>query len=399
MRMQWIPMITLIIINLGIDTALWRWLRHKKHGKLLSGMHAAATVAMLALIVTTLCLPNRTASDSTFVCILWMLYTYLSVSISRLVAVVLWQLGRLCRPRSTARTTVHGIAAALGIALLGAMWWGALVTPYTVNVERVNIESAKLPASFDGMRVVQISDLHLGTYGTDTTAVSTFVDSVNALKPDIIFFTGDLVSRRTSEAEPFKHVLARLHAPHGVISILGNHDYDDYSTWPTEREKMADRQALVDFQHDLGWQLLRNATATVAIGNDTIDVIGAENYGDPPFPTYGSLRATHNDLQNGRYKILLQHNPYEWHADVAGKTPVDLTLSGHTHAMQIMVTIMGHRYSPAYFRYHEWGGRYDEGNQVLYVNIGLGMVGMPMRIGATPEITLITLKHGTKTSN
>ena len=121
-------------------------------------------------------------------------------------------------------------------------------------------------------------------------------------------------------------------------------------------------------------------------------MIGAENYGDPPFHTYGSLAATHNDLANGRFKLLLQHNPYEWRADVAGKTPVDLMLSGHTHAMQIMLTIGRHRLSPARLRYREWGGLYTEGGQALYVNIGLGMVAMPMRIGATPEITLITLR-------
>ncbi len=399
MRMQWIPMIAIIIINLGIDVAIWQWLKKAgKHCRTLRTLHTVAATAMLALIVTALSIPARTVSNHTFVTLMWMLYTYMGLCIPRFVTVLLWQAGRLCR-QSTARKATHAIAAAAGLALLVAMWWGALITPHKVNVERVTVKSAKLPAKFNGFRIVQISDLHLGTYGTDTSAVKTFVDSVNALNPDMVCFTGDLVSRRTSEAEPFRHLLASLHAPYGVLSILGNHDYDDYSTWPTERQKIADRKALVDFEHSVGWRLLKNETAAIGIGSDTIDVIGAENFGDPPFPTYGSLSATHNDLSNGRFKILLQHNPYEWRADVAGKTPVDLTLSGHTHAMQIMLTVMGHRLSPACLRYREWGGRYDDGDQSLYVNIGLGMVGMPMRIGATPEITVITLESTKAAAN
>lgn len=392
-------MIAIIIINLGIDVAIWQWLKKAgKHCRTLRTLHTVAATAMLALIVTALSIPARTVSNHTFVTLMWMLYTYMGLCIPRFVTVLLWQAGRLCR-QSTARKATHAIAAAAGLALLVAMWWGALITPHKVNVERVTVKSAKLPAKFNGFRIVQISDLHLGTYGTDTSAVKTFVDSVNALNPDMVCFTGDLVSRRTSEAEPFRHLLASLHAPYGVLSILGNHDYDDYSTWPTERQKIADRKALVDFEHSVGWRLLKNETATIGIGSDTIDVIGAENFGDPPFPTYGSLSATHNDLSNGRFKILLQHNPYEWRADVAGKTPVDLTLSGHTHAMQIMLTVMGHRLSPACLRYREWGGRYDDGDQSLYVNIGLGMVGMPMRIGATPEITVITLESTKAAAN
>ena len=394
MRIQWIPIIAIIIANLGIDAALWRWLRRPGTSLrgLKSGLHAALSVAMLALMVTAISIPNRRVDNATLVAVMWMLFAYFSVCVPRWVSLLLWQLGRLRCLGTGGRRAVHTAAVAAGMALCGVMWWGALVTPRTVKVERVGFESAKLPASFDGYRVVQISDLHVGTYGTDTAAVSMFVDSVNALKPDLICFTGDLVNRQTSEAEPFKPVLSRLRARHGVMAVLGNHDYDDYRTWPTQAQKEADRKALVRLEQGLGWTVLNNATCPIGLGGDSIDVIGAENYGDPPFHTYGSLAATHNDLANGRFKLLLQHNPYEWRADVAGKTPVDLMLSGHTHAMQIMLTIGRHRLSPARLRYREWGGLYTEGGQALYVNIGLGMVAMPMRIGATPDITLITVR-------
>ncbi len=394
MRIQWIPIIAVIIANLGIDAALWRWLRRQGTSRrgLKCGLHAALSVAMLALVVTAISIPNRRVDNPTLVAVMWMLFAYFSVCVPRWVALLLWQLGRLRRLGKGGRRAVHAVAVAAGVALCGAMWWGALVTPRTVRVERIGFASAKLPASFDGYRVVQISDLHLGTYGSDTTAVSMFVDSVNALKPDLICFTGDLVSRQTSEAEPFRPVLSRLRARHGVMAVLGNHDYDDYRTWPTAAQKEADRKALVSLEQGMGWTVLNNVTHPIGLGGDSIDVIGAENYGDPPFHTYGSLAATHNDLANGRFKLLLQHNPYEWRADVAGKTPVDLTLSGHTHAMQIMLTIGHRRLSPARLRYREWGGLYADGSQALYVNIGLGMVAMPMRIGATPEITLITLR-------
>ena len=189
------------------------------------------------------------------------------------------------------------------------------------------------------------------------------------------------------------HILQRVQAPDGVFSILGNHDYDDYVPGITEAEKMADRKALCDMQTGMGWQLLNDEHRFLVRGNDSIAMIGTENYGDPPFPIYGSFSRAYPTLNDSLFKVCMQHNPYAWRATVLKDTNIDLMLAGHTHAMQFMLSFMGHRWSPSAWRYKEWGGLYSEGHQRLYVNIGLGMVGVPMRIGATPEITLITLKR------
>jgi hypothetical protein len=205
-------------------------------------------------------------------------------------------------------------------------------------------------------------------------------------------FTGDIVNRRTDEIYPFVDTFAKLHAPYGVYSILGNHDYGDYSDWQSDEAKQANLQELIDIENGMGWQMLNNATAMIHCGADSIALIGVENVGDPPFHTYGDLDAAYPTLDDGVTKILLSHNPAHWVTDIcdAPDKNIALTLSGHTHAMQIAFG----RISPAVFRYRTWGGRYDDSgnNNMLYVNIGVGTVGFPARIGATPEITLFTLK-------
>ena len=286
------------------------------------------------------------------------------------------------------------------------MWWGVGVTRRAIQVNEVEVESPKIPRSFNGYTIAQISDIHVGTWGTDTTFVSALVDSVNALHPDLILFTGDIVNRRTEELKPFISVLSRLKAPDGVLSILGNHDYGDYVDWSNPDDRLANNRELAADQERMGWDLLNNTRRFISKGSDSIMVIGVENIGDPPFPTYGDLEkalpASSDSIyhQNDtRFKILMTHNPAHWDKEVSHTTNIDLSLAGHTHAMQMMIKIGGWEWSPAKFRYEQWGGMYerlnDRGHKTrLYVNIGAGEVGMPSRIlNAYPEITLFTLKH------
>lgn len=250
----------------------------------------------------------------------------------------------------------------------------------------------RLPDAFDGYRIVQWSDAHLGTYDGHTAIVEKQVQAINDLHPDLICFTGDLVSRETNEAEPYREILSRLHAPDGVFSVLGNHDYDNYVHWDDENAKLADRKALCDLQTGIGWRLLNDDHAIIRRGNDQLVLIGTENFGDRPGEKQGNLAKAYSGLRDGNFKILLQHNPYAWRANTLTNSNIDLMLAGHTHAFQMMLTLGKWRLSPARLKYREWGGAYNEGDRWLYVNIGTGMVGPPMRIGATPEITVITLK-------
>ena len=242
---------------------------------------------------------------------------------------------------------------------------------------------------------MQISDMHLGSYGNDTTFVAKLVDSINALHPDVVFFTGDIVNRCSDELKPFMSVLSRLNAKDGVYSIMGNHDYGDYRNWQNPQDKINDRIKLKDMQRQMGWRMLNNSHDYLRRGSDSIAIVGVENIGDPPFESYGDLNKAYPTPSDSVFKILLTHNPAHWTSAIKDNKSqrFDLTLSGHTHAMQIEFAHI----SPAVFRYKTWGGMYNDSiGHDLYVNIGTGTVGFPARIGATPEVTLFTLHQSKK---
>lgn len=392
MRIHWIALAIFIFVNLLVDWAIDRQLR--KSSKRLSTIHRWLAIALQAMLVAAMSQPfgDSRVSDSRMTLVMWLLWIYITAYIPKYVGLLL-ALPAFVRPLPRQLKRCFRLAGiCVGLILFGTMWWGTLMTPRQLQVNEVGLQSSRLGRSFDGYRIIHISDLHLGTYGTDTTVIDKAVNRINSLHPDVILFTGDLVSRRTSEAAPFVSVLSKLHAQDGVIAILGNHDYDDYCQWPDSLAKVRDHQALCDLQRNMGWRLLNNAHHFITHDGDSLLIIGEENYGEGHFINYSDLKAAYPDsVHNAPYKILLQHNPTQWREDILSGTDIDLMLSGHTHAMQIMLTLGGKRFSPASWRYKEWGGLYDEGDQHLYVNIGIGMVGVPMRIGATPEITLITL--------
>ena len=391
MRIFWLPFIVLILFNAVIDWVIYRNLKRRCIRFLTRG-HLCLSVVMPLLVVAIVVLSVAGGNDnSTFVAVMWLIYTYFTVYISKYVGVIVWLFSHLSRNRLKLRKSLEIIGVAASVLTLLFMLWGAFVTPYTYTVEQVSVESPRLPVEFDGYRIVHFSDAHLGTYNGDTTFVSRYVEAINDLNADAICFTGDLVSRITSEAYPYRNILARLQAKDGVFSVLGNHDYDDYARL-SDAERDADRKALRDLETLAGWKLLNDATVIVRRDSSSIAIIGTENYGEPPFPQYGDLHRAYPTLTDDRYKILLQHNPQSWRSEVVEKTNIDLMLAGHTHAMQMMINVFGYKWSPSKWIYPEWGGKYAAGNQVLYVNIGLGMVGFPARLGAaTPEITVITL--------
>lgn len=354
-------------------------------------MRANALLAVLAalMVVAIGVMPMSSAStpNNTFVACQYLLYTFFAILVPKALGMLVYGIGRWARRRWAAACAF--IVSAL---VFGVMWWGAIVTPGKIDVREVEMEFDRLPEAFDGYRIVQWSDAHLGTYDGHTAIVENQVNTINGLHPDMICFTGDLVSRETVEALPYRDILAKLHAADGVFSVLGNHDYDNYVTWDDEQAKEADRKALCDLQRGIGWHLLNDDYALIKRGDGQIVVIGTENFGDRPGEKRGSLTRAYSGLNDGNFKIQLQHNPYAWRANTLTNSNIDLMLAGHTHAFQMMLTLGQWRLSPARLRYREWGGAYNEGDRWLYVNIGTGMVGPPMRIGATPEITVITLK-------
>lgn len=392
MRFPLLPILIILIFNLLIDFYLWRRLKKSSYNILWRKLHVVlASICNIALVVV-ICVPKRSGDNTDLSSIMWTIYAWFSIYIPKLLFVffdLLASIPLIFHRKRLKILDLAGIAIAAVVFII--MWWGALINRYDIDVNRVDVEIEGLPAAFDGYTIAQISDLHVGTYGYDTTYVAEVVEGVNGLSPNMIAFTGDIVNRISSELEPFVGTLSQLKAPDGVYSILGNHDYGDYYNWSSDTQKQDNLEHLCNLQKQMGWKMLNNAYDIICRSNDSIAIIGVENVGDPPFHTYGDLDAAYPALDDPTTKILLSHNPAHWDNDIkdAPDKNIALTLSGHTHAMQMCVF----GWSPAAFRYPTWSGLYkDNDKHQLYVNIGIGEVAIPARIGATPEITLITLR-------
>ncbi len=386
-------MIILMVVNVFVDYYIWRRIISVARRRFWGVAYAWSSLLCLLFLVVTVCLPRRSGSDAMLVCIMWMLYAYFSIYIPKYFFCLISFIGYIPKLWHGRRWGWASIAGAIvALSLFVVMWWAALVNRTSINVNYVDAEFDNLPEQFDGYRIAQFSDFHVGTYGTDTTFVAEVVDCINNQGADAIMFTGDIVNRRTDELLPFVNVLSRLDAADGVYSVLGNHDYGDYSTWKSDDAKRGNMELMCRLQKDMGWRLLNNESEFIRRGGDSIAVVGVENWGDPPFTVYGDLDKAYPQQSDSTFKLLMSHNPAHWVEEIADNDTVNigLTLSGHTHAMQMAVGGV----SPAVWRYPTWGGEYNDSTcrHKLYVNIGLGTVAIPARIGATPEITVITLK-------
>ena len=205
-------------------------------------------------------------------------------------------------------------------------------------------------------------------------------------------FTGDLVNNSSYEIDEFLPLLKKLKAKYGKYSILGNHDYGDYSNWSSDEEKQANFERMISLQEEAGFEVLRNENRQIKIEGESIQLVGLENWGQPPFPQYGNLNKAMMGVEEDKVTILLSHDPSHWDAEVLNKTNIDLTLAGHTHGMQFGIEIPGFKWSPVQFKYPRWGGLYTENNQHLYVNRGIGYIGVAARVGISPEVTVLELQ-------
>lgn len=275
----------------------------------------------------------------------------------------------------------------LGAISFGCIAYGCFVGTTRFQINQVEYTSPKLPKGFDGYRIVQISDLHIGSWQGNPAPVEKLVNLVNEQQADLIVFTGDLINQQSHEVDEFQDILSRLKAPDGVYSILGNHDYGTYYHWQNPADEKANLQYLKDLQASMGWKMLNNAHDIIHHNGDSIALIGVENDGNPPFPQYADLPQATKGTQ-GMFKLLLSHDPTHWRREVLPDSDIDLMLAGHTHAMQCI--LFGH--SAAELKFQEWKGMYYEGQRALYVNTGIGYLGLPFRFGAWPEITVITLR-------
>lgn len=396
MKISYVALFILLAVNLLTDGYIYFRLKQatQKH-KWLKKAHVAFSAILCISLVAIAAAPFRTASTVGMQWIMWTLFTYISTYLPKYlyaISAIIANIPRLFKRKRWNFVSTAG--AIIGFLLFGTMWWGALVTPRQVNIEKVDIRSERLPKNFDRFTIALFSDLHTGTFGNNTGIVENLVEEINRQNADMVIFAGDIVNRSTSELYPFIPALKQIKARYGVVSVLGNHDYGDYMKWDSEEAYATNIEELVTLQNDsLGWRLLRDQSFDIYAGPDKqkIAIIGVDNWGEPPFKTYGNLQLAYDNLNDSVFKILVSHNPRHWDLEVVKKTNIDLTLSGHTHAMQSMLEIGGKKYSLAAKKYPNWAGLTSENGKYLYVNIGIGEVGVPMRLGATPELTLITL--------
>lgn len=410
MRIPLLMAIILGVLSLIVDAYIFYDLKRNFPKKRIAWIgYGLLSVVLWLVICVAIASPYRDASKD-ITCIMWTLFAYITIYFSKSIFVIFSLIGLIPRAFGRKKSLQLGkwVGVPLAVICFVSIWWGAFVTRHQIQINEVTVVSERLPRGFDGFRIAQISDLHVGTWGEDTRFIKRLVDSVNMQNPDIIVFTGDLVNRETSEASPFLAELRRLHAPYGVYSILGNHDYGDYITWHDPAEKVINLELMKAWQRQIGWVLLNNRRVDIVADSDTIRLIGVENWGEPPFHQYGHLTAAYPlskdsllNLNDDNFKLLLTHNPEHWRQEVTRISNIDLSLSGHTHAMQMVFGAGNLRWSPASLKYAQWGGLYkydkataDSSNPMyLYVNIGAGEVGMPFRLGgATPEISIITLR-------
>ncbi len=285
------------------------------------------------------------------------------------------------------------VGIGLGATAFFLLIYGMIRNPYRYKVFREEVKLDNLPAILKGLKIVQISDIHSGSF-TKKEPIKKAIEMINKEKADFVFFTGDLVNSVANEVEPFLDVFDKIESRFGTFSILGNHDYGDYARWNTLEDKKSNFQNLQNMHKRMGWDLMMNENRLVDVDGEQVAIIGVENYSaSKRFSKYGDLSLAYDGAENAAVKLLLSHDPSHWEDEVLSKyKDINITFSGHTHGAQFGIEIPGWlKWSPIKYIYKQWAGLYKEGRQYLYVNRGFGFLGYPGRVGILPEITVIEL--------
>ena len=295
------------------------------------------------------------------------------------------------------RSFISKIALGLAAIPLTSLLYGMYKGKYNFKVLAYELEYDDLPDAFDGFTITQISDIHSGSFD-NVKMVNYGIDLINKQQSDVILFTGDLVNNKTSEVLPWIPHFGKINAPYGVYSVMGNHDYGDYTRWETPEEKLQNIKDLYQAQKDMGWDLLLNESRIIEKEGQRLAIVGVENWGSG-FKQAGDLDKALENVVAEDFKVLLSHDPSHWEAKVLPHPyTVHLTLSGHTHGMQFGIEIPGWiKWSPVKWRYKQWAGIYEQAKQRLNVNRGFGYLAYPGRVGMWPEISVITLKKAKAT--
>lgn len=287
---------------------------------------------------------------------------------------------------------ISQLGLVVGMLPLALGMHGIINNAYNYQFRRIRLRLSNLPDSFRGFKIVQLSDIHAGSF-TATAPIARAIEKINREEADIIVFTGDLVNNLAEEMEPYIEIFAALHSRNGIFSVLGNHDYGDYVHWDNLNDKSRHFEYIQQIHRRLGWELLLDENRLLRRSSDQIAIIGVQNWSAKlHFPRYGNLKKAIQGTEQASVKLLLSHDPTHWEAEVCAHYPdIDITLSGHTHGAQFGVEWLGIRWSPSQYFYKHWAGLYKNAHQFLYVNRGFGFIGYPGRVGILPEVTIFEL--------
>lgn len=384
----------LLLFQVLPDVFLYvRFVARKTDRKSLKVLYWLPTVLLIAGLLFLVFFGGNDFSERHTQAIGWFSFIYFLFTSPKLLLATLTAIGlagrRFFRLSPKPFVGVGLLLAGLNAAMIV---YGCFIGRSRLETKEVTFASTQLPSAFDGYRIVQLSDLHIGSWVGQEQTIRTLVEQVNALNPDLIVFTGDLVNHRAVELDGFQEILGGLKAKDGVYSVLGNHDYGPYFHWKNAAEQADNLKDLERRQAAMGWQLLNNTHVFLyenAAKADSMALIGVENEGEPPFSQHGDLPKAMAGTE-GMFQILLSHNPTHWKREVLPDSDIELMLAGHTHGMQFRIG----NFSPAQFVYPQWSGLYldDATSKGLYVNVGIGYVGLPFRFGSWPEITVLTLR-------
>ncbi|WP_163711856.1 metallophosphoesterase [Mangrovibacterium lignilyticum] len=384
--------LVIILIEVLAYLGILQLISGKRQRKLGSIIYGFTTMSFLVIWMIAFFNPEkiRQTTDYTF------FYFVIALSVMNLFPKALMALAtiisfpfRMLRDQFLSKLILlSGVLISLGIILSVA--YGITFGKETLQTNKVDLYLDSLPPQLNQLKIVQISDFHLGSFKSDQFLQTTTAE-INRLKPDLIVFTGDMVNNYYQEMIGFENALKEMKAPYGKFAIFGNHDYGDYSNWDEPEDKAINHAKVSQKIRDAGFKLLQNRNEKVEMNDTSLYIVGVENWGHKPFPQYAELDSAMQNVPAPAFKILLTHDPAHWEAEVLPKTNIALTLSGHTHGGQFGLKIAGITFSPMYLAQKFWAGLYLNNNQYLYVNQGWGCVGFPGRIDMNPEITLLTL--------
>lgn len=340
-------------------------------------------------------IPDFIPSLKSFTPIIYLNTLLFSIITSKLILAIFTLVSLIFRLFKRIQVAIRIWNSALFISIIILIYFitGITIAKQDVNYKNVLIESESIPTELNGLKVIHFTDFHAGTFFNKQEWLKSIQENVNKENADFILFTGDFVNNFSNELEEYKPFFSKLKSKYGKFSILGNHDYGDYSKWDADHLKQQDHDRLIAFQDSIGFELLLNESRKIEIKGMNVGILGVENWGNPPFPRYGDLNKAINNTNSNDLNILLTHDPNHWKAEVVNKSNVFLSLSGHTHGMQWGINLGGYIFSFSALLFPNWGGLYKEKDQYLYVNVGLGEVGFPGRLDMRPEISIITIKR------